>query len=188
MPWARFDDGLLWHPKARRMSTGAFGMLLKGVVYSAKYLTDGHLGPEFLADHARGKADRRLLDELVQRGFLIPAGDGYLLNDFLDYNFSKLEVEAKRARDRKKQAAKRARDAGLDPPPSPEESPRESPGESPDFPPAQALPGPSSPGPPSSEGRGGSDAMPDPQPPPAQDQESEEARTARANHELEEIR
>lgn len=110
MTWFRVDDGLHSHPKIRKLSYAARGVLMTAGSYAAHYETDGVLDVEFVKSLRRGKGGRSALNELVLAGLLEPCEDGVLrIHDFLQYNPSRAELDAQRQRNRRKQKAHRAR-------------------------------------------------------------------------------
>lgn len=113
MTWAYFDDGAPKHPKAIRAGNEAWGLWAAAVMYCNRWLTDGVVTIEALTNDclpvpipkARAKKLAEKLCEAKQRpdgvGLLTLNEDGtYQVHDFLDWNKSKAEVEAKRAADR----------------------------------------------------------------------------------------
>lgn len=97
MPWARIDDALHSHPKILQTSLAALGLHLLGLSYAADYLTDGFLPTPWVR---RTTDDPELAGELVQYGFWIEAEGGYRIHDYLDYNPSKADYEARLERQR----------------------------------------------------------------------------------------
>lgn len=104
MPWANLDDNFPDHPKVAALSDGAFRLHTSGIVYCARYLTDGKvpkvqvpgLSPTYRPVHLR---------ELVAAGLWKAQGNHYIIHDYLQWNRSKAQVEAER--DAKSRAGKK---------------------------------------------------------------------------------
>lgn len=96
MTWAKFDDNFADHPKVIALSDGAFRLHATGILYSARYLTDGvvpgsqvpRLTPNYEPAHLR---------ELVQAGMWKHDGAHYLIHDYLEWNTPRAKVLAARA-------------------------------------------------------------------------------------------
>jgi hypothetical protein len=98
--WAKFDDKMATHPKVVALSDGAFRLHASGILYCSMHLTDGRvprdvvpgLVPKYQAVHLR---------ELVIAGlWTAPVGGRithYTIHDYLQWNRSRAEAEAKRA-------------------------------------------------------------------------------------------
>lgn len=133
MPWGRLSDDFEGHPKRRRVSLAADGLLARAISRCARYLTDGWVEASWVRDQIPARQRTALIDEMVGEGLLepFPAGttrtveaqrrrkvlrvtigpfrhDGYLVHDYLDYNPARVEVEAERASNRDRQAGRRA--------------------------------------------------------------------------------
>lgn len=132
MPWVRLDDGLAEHRKTRRLlragGHAAMNFHLLAIVHSAKYLTDGHVDNEFIADmcevgKVKPKERARILDALVECGqwAVDELRGGWIIHDYLSYNPSRVKVLADRERDAARKARGRGTvSAGNDPGPEPE--------------------------------------------------------------------
>jgi len=98
--WAKLDDEIVDNLKTLRVwsqDPAAFGLDCRAIAWSARQLTDGFVPREIVATWIPEEAER---ERLV--GILIEAGrwdeqDGYVIHDFLEFNFSRAEVEAERA-------------------------------------------------------------------------------------------
>lgn len=101
MTWLRIDDGFPYHPKVLNLSDRAFRAHVTAMCHAARYLTDGAVTP--------GVTGKRETDELVKAGLWHKTEDGWAINDYLEYNPSRAEVEAER--ERRSSAGKRAADA-----------------------------------------------------------------------------
>lgn len=104
MAWANFDDNFADHPKVAGLSDQAFRLHTSGILYCAKYLTNGvvpvaqaaRLTPGFKKEHVR---------ELITAGLWDSQGDGYHIHDYLQWNRSREQILSERAR--KSEAGKR---------------------------------------------------------------------------------
>lgn len=98
MAWGRLDDSFDAHRKVRRAGLEATGLHARALSYCAGALTNGHVDPEWLEERA-GRRSGKLAEQLVAAGLWEPNSDGYVIHDYLDYNPSREQVEAKRRRD-----------------------------------------------------------------------------------------
>jgi hypothetical protein len=98
MTWAKIDDRLHSHPKARRAGLEAMGLWVLGLSFCGAYNTDGRISREDV-EALGGRRALSLADRLVGAGLWdrTPEG-GYAYHDFLAYNPSAAQVEADRAR------------------------------------------------------------------------------------------
>jgi hypothetical protein len=96
--WAKFDDNFADHPKVVALSDGAFRLHATGIIYCARYLTDGEvpvgqvprLTPHYNPSHLR---------ELVVAGLWKAEGAVYLIHDYTQWNTPRAKVlAAKKAR------------------------------------------------------------------------------------------
>lgn len=149
MTWARIDDQLHGHRKIKRAwkTRGALGLHLMALSYCAGHLTDGYVDEEFVEEKLPSKAERvKLVGALIEAGLWIAVEGGWRINDFLDYNPSRADVEERRRKEAERKALARAAKSQQSPRVVPlgrdTESHGESQGES-----ALSRPGPSRPGP-----------------------------------------
>lgn len=126
MPWVRFDDQFTIHRKVDGLSDAAFRLHVSAIFWSARNLTDGCVPEEDLEIvSARVRKPARFATELVKRGVWHEAGftcksdhcptpgsDGWVIHDYGQYQYSKEQVAAKRAKDAERQ--KRWRDSTKD--------------------------------------------------------------------------
>ena len=89
------------HPKIHRLSDAAFRLWATGIDYCSRQLTDGFIPREVLGGLLGRRVHKRILDELLQvippYGSLWevdPAGTGFRVHDYLDWNPSRTEVMA----------------------------------------------------------------------------------------------
>lgn len=128
MTWSVFDDGAPKHPKARAAGNEAWGLWAAAVMYCNRWLTDGRVTLAALANDclpvpiAPARA-RKLAEKLCEAkirpdgvGMFTEAGkDVWDVHDFLEWNKSKAEVEAKRAADRARKRGTSVGTSGQDP-------------------------------------------------------------------------
>lgn len=125
MPWVRFDDQFPIHRKVSGLSDSAFRLHVEGVCWSVRNLTDGFVPASDLHALASARRPLKFVPELVVRGSWhladepcesekCPAhadyraeavGDGWIIHDFFDYQWSRAKV----VKERKAKAARQAR-------------------------------------------------------------------------------
>jgi len=107
--WVRLDDTLDDHKKYRALNPAAGWLHIRGLLFCARQLTDGHI-PEHVARDLAAQVDPQqsmldgehpLIALLVQRTIWERDADGYKVHDYLDYNPSRRNIERER-RKRKK--------------------------------------------------------------------------------------
>lgn len=108
MPWARLDDGLNDDAKLNALSSDAYRLWVRGLVFCQKNLTDGFIpGDELpvLLVFAKERDRKGIVTELLNgrprlgKGPLWHEVDGgYQMHDFLDHNDPRDKVIAERAR------------------------------------------------------------------------------------------
>jgi len=109
MAWARVDDQFTDHIKVISLSLGARGMWLSGLVYAARRSTDGFI-PASLPRRESGEEDPQpYVDALIEAGLWRRVEGGYQIHDYLEYNPSKADADAKReqVRNARSEAGKR---------------------------------------------------------------------------------
>lgn len=116
--WAKFDDRFHENRKIKRAwrrCPAAIGMHVMAITYSAGHLTDGFVDVDFVEDRMPQKRAReKAVSVLVDVGLWLTADEGWIVNDFSEFNETKADIEAKRAAKSnagKKGAAKRWGDA-----------------------------------------------------------------------------
>lgn len=92
MTWVKLDADFPEHPKVVDLSDDAFRAFIGGLCYCNHYLTDGRITPGAI----RRLASRRVATELVDAGLWEQNGSGVIVHDYLEYQFSRSEVEANR--------------------------------------------------------------------------------------------
>jgi hypothetical protein len=110
VPYLNLDDRFADHPKNDALSDGAFRLQVAALCYAAKNLTDGFV--ERRRVHRLVPAFKQTyVQELLDSGHWTeaPAGDGFQLHDYLDWNKSKAWWLEHREKEAKRIAAWRAR-------------------------------------------------------------------------------
>lgn len=104
MSWARLDDRFHGNRKIRRawkQSRAAVGLHVLAITFCAQQETDGHVDDDWLEGVLPAVREReQVVGVLVEHGLWHRNGDGFVLNDYLAYNPSKAQLDAKRQRER----------------------------------------------------------------------------------------
>lgn len=108
MSWVKLDDSFDGHKKVRRAGLEATGLHARALSHAGKEMEGGHIDPEWVEERA-GKRGLKLAEKLVQVGLWEPNGNGWVIHDYLDYNPTREEWEAERAK--RSAAGKRAASA-----------------------------------------------------------------------------
>lgn len=96
MAWARIDDAIIDHPKVLEAGEDARDLLIVSIIWCNKHLTDGRVPKAALGVLSRKKSAEKTAAALVRVGLWHDEGDAWRLHDYLDWNPSREEVEAKR--------------------------------------------------------------------------------------------
>lgn len=104
MTWVRLDDRFDDNAKVNEASNAAMGVYAKCLTWSARNRRDGFV-PLGVARNKAGADGQAVLDELVRVRLWVECEGGYRAPDFLDFNPSAAEVEARQAK--KAEAGKR---------------------------------------------------------------------------------
>lgn len=108
MPWFKVDDGWNNHPKVIGLSWAAKGLWVHAGSWSAQHGTDGRI-PEKVVAHWR--VEPKLVRELVVAELWLAAKpDGWQFHQWLDYQPSRAEVDAKKASATERKRRSRARE------------------------------------------------------------------------------
>lgn len=107
MTWVKLDDAFADHPKVDRLGDAAFRLHVSALCYSARLLTDGRI-PARAIRRLTPTAELDLVDELIDAGLWHADGDGYVVNDFLEYNQAAADVKARRKADAERKRRQRA--------------------------------------------------------------------------------
>jgi hypothetical protein len=133
MVWAKLDDEILDNPKIVRAGVFGFALHIAGIAWCSRNLTDGviptarvrsllmldrvsfdNANPLALIDGPSSSAGNEGLDALTVADHLVDCGlwvrvsGGYEINDYLVYNPSRAEVEAKRSKETQRARDKRS--------------------------------------------------------------------------------
>lgn len=92
MPWVKLDDSFWANPKVLAVGNEAAGAYVRMLSYCGQHLTDGAIDDATSKFIAKPAITRKLADH----GFIERNGEGWLIPDFLDFNPSKEQTEAKR--------------------------------------------------------------------------------------------
>jgi hypothetical protein len=118
--WVRLDDRAHDNRKWKRLwltNRGALALHALALSYCGAHETDGHVDAEMVTLLAPGKADRnKLTTSLVDAGVWHPDGDGWRINDFLEYNPSRADLDEKRRKDSERKARGRRTQSEQTPP------------------------------------------------------------------------
>ncbi len=125
MTWSKFDDAAAKNPKSREAGNEAWALWVAAVMYCNRHLTDGLISLAALANDCLPRAipearAKKLAEQLCEcsirdggAGLFERAEKGkYRVHDFLEWNLSKDEVEARRKTDRDRKRGKK--DSGPD--------------------------------------------------------------------------
>lgn len=94
MTWVKLDDGLPDNAKVSDLSASAFRTYITALCFCSRNLTDGQLTEAQLRKVVCRRSD---VDELLSCGlFEAREGGGAILHDFLEYQPSRTQVEARR--------------------------------------------------------------------------------------------
>lgn len=100
MSWAKLSDDYHDNPKMVALGLTATGLHARAVAYCAKHETDGKVPKAWVAgqlSELKPVERRRTLQALLDNNALSENGVAYVVNDYLDYNPSKADLEARRA-------------------------------------------------------------------------------------------
>jgi len=109
MPWLRLDDGFAENEKVLPLSSPAFRLHVTALLACSRNLTDGFVSDaRFVTVAATARVTRRYAAELENAGLWQRTQDGWIVNDYLDYNPSAEKVKAERQQAAERQARSRA--------------------------------------------------------------------------------
>lgn len=100
MPFLLVDDGFDEHRKIEALSDRAYRLHHCGLTHCSRNLTDGLVSKTALRGiSARLKSTAKHVNELVAFGLWVEhPGHGFIIKNYLDWNPTRAEVEAKRAK------------------------------------------------------------------------------------------
>jgi hypothetical protein len=114
--WAKFDDGLIDHPKiatAGDVLGGKFGRAIAlgfyagAVIWSNKHLTDGVMPASVAKGFLHVENGLAVADALVKAHLFEKVDGGYVVHDFHDHNPSARKIKQKRREDARRKAEER---------------------------------------------------------------------------------
>lgn len=89
--WTRLDDKFWSDPKVEKIGNEAAGAYARMLSYCGDHLTEGRLTD----GAARFITRPKVIETLAEFGFIQPHGDDWIIPNYLDFNPTKAEVEAK---------------------------------------------------------------------------------------------
>ncbi|MBO0834435.1 MAG: hypothetical protein J2P28_02815 [Actinobacteria bacterium] len=110
MAWARLDDKRAMNRKLRAAGFAARGLDEAAICQIAGDETDGYISEDtvvMLAQAHKEKRWRKLVDALVEAERWDPVEGGWMVRNYLEFNPSHADLEAKREADRKRQGKRR---------------------------------------------------------------------------------
>ena len=112
MTWLKLDDKFPEHRKIRRLNDGAYRLHTTAMAACSKDETDGLVTMADLDEMTHSTRLQKYVPALVEAGLWDVVPGGWMIHDFLDYNPSHADLNAKRDADRQRQQRLRdARDA-----------------------------------------------------------------------------
>lgn len=122
MTWLKLDDKMYMNPKIHALSLSGFRMHIGGLLYCCQQLTDGLVSvPAVYALYTPGMDPvESVTEELVSRSLWVEVDEGWLINDYLEYNPSRSSVLGKRASETARKQRQRAKGQA---PPVPADAP-----------------------------------------------------------------
>jgi hypothetical protein len=101
MAWARLDDRFHDNRKIKRVwrrCPAAVGLHVMAITYSAGHLTDGFIDTDFVEDRMPTTKQRdKAVECLIDAGLWHPADEGWVINDFAEFNMTREAAAAKHA-------------------------------------------------------------------------------------------
>lgn len=105
MAWANFDDNFADHPKVVPLSDTAFRLHTSGILYCARYLTDGYVSASQVPRLTPTYTKAALRELLAPGLWSTDEEGGYNIHDYLQWNRSREQIMYERVR--KSEAGKR---------------------------------------------------------------------------------
>ncbi|MFZ3546024.1 hypothetical protein ACODT3_10600 [Streptomyces sp. 4.24] len=109
MPWVRLDDRFPSHRKVALLSDRAFRLHVTALCWSSENLTEGLIRDKELAVVARIRGLKGVAKELEDAKLWDRTEDGWVIHDYLVYQFSREQVLAEREGNAARQKAWRER-------------------------------------------------------------------------------
>ena len=109
MSWAKFDDRFSSNAKVLKTwhtCPQAIGLYVMAITHCAQHETDGRVDNYFILGLVPASRERqKIIDALIESGLWVAIDtDAYLIPDYLDFNPSRAELDAKRQQDRERRA------------------------------------------------------------------------------------
>jgi hypothetical protein len=111
MTWVKLSDDFPQNPKVIGLSTAAKWRYVNGLCYAAQYKTDGVIAAKAIRSIASAKVKR----ELLEAGLWHETAAGVQIHDFLTYNPSRAQLDARREQGAARVKDWRARNADVTP-------------------------------------------------------------------------
>lgn len=92
--WVRIEDTFYDHPKIIAAGNAAVGLHVRGLSYACHHMTDGKIPRRFV------QGCLKTAERLVLFGLWARDGEDYIIHDYLKYNLSAKDVQARREGDR----------------------------------------------------------------------------------------
>jgi len=92
MAWVKLDDGFPEHPKVLDVGGDAAWLHVCALAFCNRTLTDGHIPRGMVGRLSDRKNARKLAEKLVEVGLWISTDDGWVINDYLDFQPSRESV------------------------------------------------------------------------------------------------
>jgi hypothetical protein len=122
--WFKVDDGFYDHPKVkaipRRQRQGAVALWTLAGSWCCRYLTDGIVPAHMIEEFGASVKDA---ESLVNTGLWEDCGGSYLFHDWVEFQFTREQVETERAAARARMMHRRRNRGEKPPPQDPEEKP-----------------------------------------------------------------
>lgn len=96
MAWTRIDGLFLKNPKIQRAGVYGMALYLSGLIHCNNSMTDGFIDEALLpglCGDAFQTPGKKTAQKLVEVGLWLEVDGGYMVNDFLDFNRSKDQIE-----------------------------------------------------------------------------------------------
>lgn len=106
MTWVKLDDSFYDNPKVEAAGLAAAGLYAKSLAYCGRHLTDGYVPFTFVRAHGTKAAAARL----VEVGLWTLNGEGWVIHDYTEFNFTRDRVLEKRAVDAERKRKRGDRD------------------------------------------------------------------------------
>jgi hypothetical protein len=110
MPWFRLETEIIRHPKVQEIPAGerpgALALFVAALAYCSEMLTNGHIPRSVLAGlaHEIGlKRPRKVTEKLLVVGLFEQSNGDFFVHDYLDFQPSRADVQARRKADAQRQ-------------------------------------------------------------------------------------